>query len=208
MSLCFNWASRHTGVAGSGGVAPRTLDLGTKWGWVASFTPQVLYPQGKSPWNLLYRRPGGLQNRSGRGGEEKSSQLLAGLEPLIIQPVAQRCNTELSRLPYQEVPQTRRYEKPRTRSDEAAGAYTTAHVLQNSTVPWPELLTKSYFYFTSSHTLTDLYLHYNLRVGMRSVSALHYFRTVGSEHLFAPELHRPNTVTAQDLFQLSLLFAH
>jgi hypothetical protein len=34
---------------GSGGVAPRILDLGTRWRWVVSFTPQPLYPQGKSP---------------------------------------------------------------------------------------------------------------------------------------------------------------
>jgi hypothetical protein len=39
---------------------------------------------------------GGPQNRYGRGGEEKSSQTLSGLEPPIIQPVAQRYTTELS----------------------------------------------------------------------------------------------------------------
>jgi hypothetical protein len=38
------------------------------------------------------------QNRSGRGGEDKHSQPLPGLEPPIIQPVAQRYTTELSRL--------------------------------------------------------------------------------------------------------------
>jgi hypothetical protein len=38
------------------------------------------------------------QSRSGRCGEEKNSQALPGLEPPIIQPVAQRCTTELSRL--------------------------------------------------------------------------------------------------------------
>jgi len=45
------------------------------WYWMAlvSFTPQPLYPQGKSPWYPLYRRLGGLQSRSGRGGEEKNS---------------------------------------------------------------------------------------------------------------------------------------
>jgi hypothetical protein len=36
----------------------------------------------------LNRRLGGPQNRSGRGGEEKNSQPLPGLEPPIIQPVA------------------------------------------------------------------------------------------------------------------------
>jgi hypothetical protein len=46
----------------------------------------------------LERRLGGPQSRSGRGGEEKDSQPLPGLEPPIVQPVAQRCATELSRL--------------------------------------------------------------------------------------------------------------
>jgi hypothetical protein len=43
------------------------------------------------------RRLGRAQSRSGRGGEEKNSQPLPGLEPPIIQPVAQRYTTELSR---------------------------------------------------------------------------------------------------------------
>jgi hypothetical protein len=34
---------------GSGGIAPRILDLCTKWRWVVRFTPRPLYPQGKSP---------------------------------------------------------------------------------------------------------------------------------------------------------------
>jgi hypothetical protein len=37
-------------------------------------------------------------SRSGRGGEEKNSQPLPGLELPIIQPVAQRYTTELSGL--------------------------------------------------------------------------------------------------------------
>jgi hypothetical protein len=40
-------------------------------------------------------RLGGHQSRSGCGGEEKNTQPLQGLEPPIIQPVAQRYNTEL-----------------------------------------------------------------------------------------------------------------
>jgi hypothetical protein len=36
-------------------------------------------------------RTGGPQNRSERCGEEKNSQPLPGLEPLINQPVAKRC---------------------------------------------------------------------------------------------------------------------
>jgi hypothetical protein len=44
-------------------------------------------PPGKEP--LLDRRLGGLQSRSERDGEEENSQPLSGLEPSIIQPVAQ-----------------------------------------------------------------------------------------------------------------------
>jgi hypothetical protein len=48
---------------------------------------------GKCPWYPLDRRKGGPQNRSGHGGEKKSSQPLPGLEPPIIQTVAQRYTT-------------------------------------------------------------------------------------------------------------------
>jgi hypothetical protein len=70
--------------------------------------PWLLYPQGKSPWYPLDRRLGGPQSQSGHSGEEKNSQPLLGLEPLIIQPIAQCCTTELSWLPkvkgmYQEI---------------------------------------------------------------------------------------------------------
>jgi hypothetical protein len=42
------------------------------------------------------RRLGGPQSQSGRGDEKKNSQSLPGLEPPIIQPVAQRYTTEIS----------------------------------------------------------------------------------------------------------------
>jgi hypothetical protein len=58
-SLCFNWAPRHEGVLGSGGLAPCVLELGTRWRWVVSFTPWPLYRQGKSLWYPLDRRLGG-----------------------------------------------------------------------------------------------------------------------------------------------------
>jgi hypothetical protein len=61
---------------------------------MVSFTPRPLYPQVKSPCFLLDRGLDGPQSRSGRGGEEKNSQPLLGLEPPIIQPVAQRYTTE------------------------------------------------------------------------------------------------------------------
>jgi hypothetical protein len=81
LSLCLTKYYNHEGVLGSGGTAPRILDLGTKWRWVVSFTPRPLYPQGKNPWYPLDRRLGGPQNRSGRGGEEKTSQPPPGIEP-------------------------------------------------------------------------------------------------------------------------------
>jgi hypothetical protein len=67
-----NQAPRHEGVLESEGIAPRILDLGSRWRWVVSFTPRPLYSQGKSPWYPLDRRLGGPQSRSGRGGEEKN----------------------------------------------------------------------------------------------------------------------------------------
>jgi hypothetical protein len=49
--------------------------------------PQLLYPQGKNPRYPLDRKLGGLQSQSGCSGEEKNSQPLLVLEPLIIQTV-------------------------------------------------------------------------------------------------------------------------
>jgi hypothetical protein len=69
---------------GSGGIAPRILDFGTRWRWVASFTPRPLYSQGKSPWYPLDRRLGGPQNRSERGGKEKIFQPLLGDNKVVI----------------------------------------------------------------------------------------------------------------------------
>jgi hypothetical protein len=44
-----NEAPRHEDVLGSGGIAPRILNPGTRWRWVVSFTPRPLYPRSKSP---------------------------------------------------------------------------------------------------------------------------------------------------------------
>jgi hypothetical protein len=49
----------------------------------------VALPQGKIPWYPLEWRLGGPQSRLGPGGEEKNSQPPPGIEPSIIQPVAQ-----------------------------------------------------------------------------------------------------------------------
>jgi hypothetical protein len=48
---------------------------------MVSFMPRPFYPQGKSPWYLLYWRLGGPQSRSECGDEEKNFQPLPGLEP-------------------------------------------------------------------------------------------------------------------------------
>jgi hypothetical protein len=96
LSLCSFLTEHHAIKAcwGSGGIAPRILDLGTRWRLVVSFTPRPIYPQG----NPLDRRLSGSQSWFWRGGEYKISQSLPGLEPPIIKPVAQRCTTELCRL--------------------------------------------------------------------------------------------------------------
>jgi hypothetical protein len=62
------------------------------------FHDPVALPQRKKPWCPPDRRLGGTQSQSRRGGEEKNSQPPPGLELPIIQPVAQRYTTELSRL--------------------------------------------------------------------------------------------------------------
>jgi hypothetical protein len=63
---------------GSGGIAPRILDIGTRWRWVVSFTLRPLYPQEKIPWYSLDRSLDGPQSRSEHGGEEKEFPAPAG----------------------------------------------------------------------------------------------------------------------------------
>jgi len=82
----------------SGGTAPFILDLGTIWRWVVSFTSWLLYPKRKSCWYPWDRRLGGPQSLSGHSGEEKNSQPPLGLEPPILQPIAQHCTTDLKLL--------------------------------------------------------------------------------------------------------------
>jgi hypothetical protein len=49
---------------GSGGISPCILDLSTRWRWVVSFMPWLLYPRGKNPWYQLDRRLDGPQRQS------------------------------------------------------------------------------------------------------------------------------------------------
>jgi hypothetical protein len=60
--------------------------------------PAALPQRKELPVPVVDRSLDGPQSQPGRGGEEKNSQLLPGLEPSIIQPVTQRCTTELSQL--------------------------------------------------------------------------------------------------------------
>jgi hypothetical protein len=68
---------------GSGGIAPRILDLciGQRSGQLHA---PAASPSEKSSWYSMYRRLGGRQSRSGRSGEEKNSQSQPRLEPPII----------------------------------------------------------------------------------------------------------------------------
>jgi hypothetical protein len=73
LSLCLTKHHAMKTYWGSVGIAPRILDLGTRWRSMVSFTPRPLYPAGKCSWYPLDRRLGGPQSRSGRGGEDKNS---------------------------------------------------------------------------------------------------------------------------------------
>jgi hypothetical protein len=65
---------------GSGGIASRILEVGTRCRLV-SFTIRPLYPQVKSPQYTLDRRLGEPQDRAGHGVEEKNSQPPPGIGP-------------------------------------------------------------------------------------------------------------------------------
>jgi len=66
-SKYFNWAPRHGGILGNGGVAPWILNLSSGWSLVVSFTPRPVYVRGKGTRYPFDGKPGGLQIRSGRG---------------------------------------------------------------------------------------------------------------------------------------------
>jgi hypothetical protein len=50
----FKKASRHDDALGSGGIAPRILNLGIRWSWVVTFRPLPLYHRDKSPRHPLW----------------------------------------------------------------------------------------------------------------------------------------------------------
>jgi hypothetical protein len=61
LSLCLTKHHAMKTYWRSGCIAPRILDIGSRWRWVVSFTPRPLYPQGKSPWYPLDGRLGALK---------------------------------------------------------------------------------------------------------------------------------------------------
>jgi len=68
-----NQLPRHENVWVSASIAPRILNLGTRWRGAFSFSTRPLYLQGKSPWYPLARRLVEPQGRPGCCGEEKRS---------------------------------------------------------------------------------------------------------------------------------------
>jgi len=58
---------------GSGGMAPRILNLGSTWSWAVGFRHRSLYLRGKSPQCTLCKRLHEPQSWSGRSCEKKES---------------------------------------------------------------------------------------------------------------------------------------
>jgi hypothetical protein len=85
-----NQALHHEDVWGSGGLAPRILNVGSRWRCVVSLTLQRLYPQQNSPRYALNRKLDGPQIRIGRDGKEKNSHNLPEVEPRSSSPKPSR----------------------------------------------------------------------------------------------------------------------
>jgi hypothetical protein len=82
LSLCFKLSTTPWRRIGEWRYSStHSLTSALDGGECSASRPGRLYPRGKRPWYPLDRRLGGPQSRSGRGGEEKNSQLLLGLEP-------------------------------------------------------------------------------------------------------------------------------
>jgi hypothetical protein len=64
-----NYAQRHKDILESRCIDPHFLDLGSRWRWVASFSPRPLYALVKSPQYPLDRGLSGSQSRSWRRAE-------------------------------------------------------------------------------------------------------------------------------------------
>jgi hypothetical protein len=83
---------------GSGGIAPRILNLGARWRWVASFTHWRFTPRETA--SGTHRIGNWVGPRAGIDTvvKRKNSQPLSGHVPPFIQPVVQRYIYELSRI--------------------------------------------------------------------------------------------------------------
>lgn len=57
-------STQYEGVWGSGGITPYILKHGTRWRWVVSSSPCLLYPPGKSHRYPMNRRLRGHQGQS------------------------------------------------------------------------------------------------------------------------------------------------
>jgi len=60
---------------GSEGIARLIFNFGTRWRWLVSFMPRLLYPRAKRSRHRLDRRLGDPQSLCGRCGEYKKSHL-------------------------------------------------------------------------------------------------------------------------------------
>jgi hypothetical protein len=60
------------------------LNLNNIWKFVVNFRHQPLYPRGKNPRRLLYRRLGGPQSPSTHYGEKKNPLPLPRIEPRFL----------------------------------------------------------------------------------------------------------------------------
>jgi hypothetical protein len=69
---------------GKWGTGPH-INLGIRWWWVVRIAIWPLYPRENLRY-LLETKLDGPQSRSGRGGEEKKSLPLAGMEPQSSSP--------------------------------------------------------------------------------------------------------------------------
>jgi hypothetical protein len=81
LSLCLTKHHAMKAYRGSAGITPRIFGLGARWGEWSASRPGHFTPKERAPQYPLYRKLGGPQSRSGRGGEEKNSQ-----PPLEIEP--------------------------------------------------------------------------------------------------------------------------
>jgi hypothetical protein len=74
LSLCFDWAPRHEGVLGGGGIAPLILWPRHEMEVSGQLHALAALPPGKEPLLPIGWEAGWAQSRSGRGGEGKNSQ--------------------------------------------------------------------------------------------------------------------------------------